>query len=99
MRVRWVRDAVQALASIRDYIAEQNPETANRFVDSLFTSVTEQLKSFPHSGRKIPELNRPKYREIIFKDYRIMYKILDDEVVILTVRNGRQLFNETTLDD
>ena len=93
MKVKWSRRAVQRLAEIKDYISENNPENAKRFIRSLKESADLQLQSFPKSGRKIPELGQGEYREMIFKNYRVMYKVGKDEITILTVRNSRQLFS------
>ena len=92
MRVKWSRRAVRRLAEIKDYISDNNPENAKRFIRSLKESAELQIESFPRSGRKIPELERDDYREIIFKNYRVMYKVEKEEITILTVRNSRQLF-------
>ena len=93
MKVRWSRRAVRRLAEVREYISENNPENAKRFIRSLQKSSTSQIESFPRSGRKIPEINRDEYREIIYGNYRIMYKIEEAEIIILTVRNSHQLFS------
>jgi toxin ParE1/3/4 len=92
MKVRWSRRAVRRLVEIKDYIFENNPENAKKFIRSLKESAELQIESFPRSGRKIPELNRDEYREIIFKNYRVMYKISRENVTILTVRSSSQLF-------
>ena len=33
------------------------------------------LDFFPYTGRKIPEINQENFLEIIYKKYRIMYRI------------------------
>lgn len=48
----------------------------------------------PKSCRVVPELNRSDIREIIFGNYRVIYKVTDD-IHILTVRHGRQLLDAT----
>ena len=60
MRVRWARPAIGRLAEIKEYISENNPENANRFIRSLYNSVSTQLSMFPHLGRKVRELDDPK---------------------------------------
>jgi len=35
-------------------------------------------------------VNRPDIREIIFKKYRVIYRVARQQVSILTVRHGRQ---------
>jgi hypothetical protein len=41
-------------------------------------------------GREVPELLDSNYRELIFGNYRIIYKI-ENDIKILTLRNSRQL--------
>ena len=90
MRVRWARPAIRRLAEITEYISENNPENAKRFIRTLYVSISSQLSMFPHLGRKVRELNDPKYRELIYRKYKIIYMITKDEVVILTVRSPYQ---------
>ena len=56
-----------------------------------FFSKVENLEFSPESGRVVPELKSPQFREIIFGNYRIIYRIEKDEISILTVRHGKQI--------
>jgi len=44
------------------------------------------------AGRKVPEFLRDDIRELIEENYRIVYKIFEDRLVILTVFEGHQLY-------
>jgi plasmid stabilization system protein ParE len=90
MRVRWARPAIYRLAEIKEYISENNPENAKRFIRGLYNSVSSQLSMFPHLGRKVRELNDANYRELIYRKYKIIYMITEREVIILTVRSPFQ---------
>ena len=51
------------------------------------------VERFPRSGRIVPELERQgieKYRELIQDNYRIVYEITDDKVIIHTIIDGRR---------
>ncbi|MDP4230565.1 MAG: type II toxin-antitoxin system RelE/ParE family toxin [Bacteroidota bacterium] len=87
MKVRWTRPAIRQLAEIKEYISESNPENAKRFIRSLYLSVSARLSVFPHLGRKVRELNDPKYRELVYRKYKIIYTLTNDEVVVLTIRS------------
>lgn len=55
------------------------------------------LQAFPESGRIMPEVeHRPDLREGIDGDYRVIYRVDRDQIVVLTVRHSRQV---TTADD
>lgn len=92
MRVIWSDPALYELASIREYIATDSPLTAEKFTLELHNQVDETLQDFPKYGRKIPELDRDDFREIIHGNYRVMYRIKKEVLSILAVRNSRQLF-------
>lgn len=36
-------------------------------------------------GRIVPELRHHQYREVIFQNYRIVYRIIDNNIVIVGV--------------
>ena len=39
-------------------------------------------------GRKVPEYNDPKLREIIYKNYRIIYLVKNIQLEIISVIHG-----------
>jgi len=45
----------------------------------------------PRSGRVVPELARDDVREVIVGNYRIVYRIEAEAIVILTVFEGHKL--------
>jgi plasmid stabilization system protein ParE len=54
-------------------------------VDRILSS-EEQLIQFPFSGRIVPEYTLEEIRELIRGHYRIIYRILDQEMIeVLTV--------------
>lgn len=87
MRVEWTEPALDDMAAIRDYIAEDSPENAYRFIERLFDAA-EKLTDFPERGRHVPEAERHDVRELLYKDYRIIYRIKSEQVDILTVVHG-----------
>ena len=92
MRVIWSDPALAELASIREYIATDSPLTAEKFTLNLHKKIDETLRDFPKYGRKIPEMDREDFREIIHGNYRIMYHVEKEVLSILAVRNSRQIF-------
>jgi plasmid stabilization system protein ParE len=79
------------LEEIEDYIAGDNPKAAAEFVNKLI-SAAEILKDNPAIGRVVPELSIDKIRELLYKNYRIVYLIKKNSVEILTVFEGHRLF-------
>lgn len=70
----WSPLARLDLKDIANFIAEDSPSAAERFVKSLF-QVVERLAEFPESGRVVPELADPAVREVIRSPCRIVYRI------------------------
>ncbi len=92
MKIKWSPLSVQRLTSIINYISEDKPIAAEKLSDTIFKLV-ERLKEFPNSGRIVPELDNSKYREILVKNYRVIYSVVEDVIYILTIRHQIQLLN------
>jgi len=88
-KIIWTQAALDDLAGIRDYIARDSVYYAEKFVDDSFRAV-ERLEMFPESGRMVPERYSPDFREVIFGSYRIIYKIVEDVVYIVTMIHGKR---------
>ena len=90
MRLIWSPLAVDRVSEIAKYIANDKPSAAEKWVDTVFSKV-EQLKSSPEIGRIVPEINDSRFREIIYGNYRIIYRIEKKQISILTLRHGKQI--------
>lgn len=84
MLVNWTERALKDLAAIKEYIAEDSPTNAYRFIESIFDTAAG-LNQLPDRGRQVPEAKREDIRELIFKDYRIIYLVKQNKIDILTV--------------
>lgn len=97
MTVKWEPKARERLKEIIEYLHQRDPDYAFAWINRIYNA-TDQLETFPEMGRIIPELENPRLRELIFEGrYRVMYRLTSDEIQILTVRDGRQHFDSTTL--
>ena len=67
-------DALSDLERIVAYIAPHNAIAAERMGNQLLDAALS-LRTFPERGRMVPEFGRPEVREIIFRSYRIIYRI------------------------
>ena len=90
MKVTWAPLAMDRVAEIGSYIAEDSPPAADKWIRKLFARV-EQLADFPESGRHPPETARPEIRELLWGNYRIIYRVESHHVFILTVRHTKQI--------
>jgi len=85
----WTKPAVDDLEAIKEYIAKDSEYYARIFVGKLVIHA-EKLLSFPKIGRIVPEYNRENIRELIYRNYRIIYKLEQERTLILTVVHGKQ---------
>ncbi|MBU2618540.1 MAG: type II toxin-antitoxin system RelE/ParE family toxin [Proteobacteria bacterium] len=90
MKILWSPLAVERASDISDYIALDNPTAAANWIETIFKKI-EQLKSSPLSGRVVPEVNNKEIRELIYGNYRIIYRVENKQISILTIRHGKQI--------
>lgn len=90
MKVVWTRQARSRLAEIRDFIARDNPAAADRHLQRLIERA-QVVTQFPALGREIPELPGTALRELIEGNYRIVYRVRQETVEILTVFEAHHL--------
>jgi addiction module RelE/StbE family toxin len=88
--IRWSVGALEDIESISSYISRDYPKKASEIVRGIIDKI-EQLKQFPNLGRKFPDRDDEKIREIIFKKYRIIYEIKEEIVEILVIAHGSRL--------
>ena len=85
MNILWTEPAVFDLESIKEYIARDSEYYASEFIGRIIDTV-EKLSLLPNRGRKVPELDDESIREVIFNNYRIVYRIeKSDSILILGV--------------
>ena len=87
MNVHWTDTAIEHLSVIHDYIAQDSPEYARRVVDRL-TRRSQQIGSFPLSGRTTPEFGMEQIREVVEGPYRVIYIVKTGQIDILAVIHG-----------
>ena len=90
MNIIWSPLAVDRVSEIAEYIAQDKPSAAEQWVKTVFSKV-EHLKSSPEIGRIVPEIENNQFRELIYGNYRIIYRIEPKQVSVLTVRHGKQI--------
>jgi toxin ParE1/3/4 len=98
-KIRWSYDSIEDLKEICHFIALDSPYYANLMRDRIFEMV-EHLELFPEMGRHVPESEDPTVRELIYKNYRIVYQIKEGYLEIITVIHGSRLLklNPLTTD-
>jgi len=93
VKLLWSQQAQHDLLEIGRYIARDDRTAARRWVERLRTTA-RQAARHPSAGRVVPEYSRPDLREVLLRSYRIVYRVCDDAVEVLTVFEGHRLLPE-----
>lgn len=96
--VEWSARAVRDLEAIGDYIASDNPRVAIDFVDGLIAR-GEALAATPLVGRVVPEFGRTDIREVLAGNYRIVYRVIERKICVLTIFEGHRQFGGLPNDE
>lgn len=87
------KDAEADLEDIYDYILEHDSVgKADHVLDQLL-KVAESIANFPEKGsipKELQELGIKEYRQTFFKPYRVIYQVINKQVIIFLVTDGRR---------
>jgi toxin ParE1/3/4 len=92
-KIYWTSRALKDLDSIFDFAARSSEQYAQLIVQRIVRAVS-RLEDFPDSGRVVLEYARQDIREVILKPYRIVYRVLGQEVHILVVQHSARMLPE-----
>ena len=84
-------DAARDLEALYDYIALHDAPQKADYVLEQIEKAFSRLSEFPERGAYPKELKASgirEYREIFFKPYRIIYRIMDKDVYVLLIVDG-----------
>ena len=100
VKVYWTATALNDLKMIVRYIGQDSTERA----ENSFKKIREKtagLSEMPLQGRIVPEMldyHIETYRELIENLWRIIYKMEENKVFILSVIDGRRNFEDIIID-
>jgi addiction module RelE/StbE family toxin len=96
VEINWTKFAIENLVDIGEYIAKDSQKYASITIEELFNAPNILLE-FPKAGRIVPEIGNTNIREIIKGNYRVVYKIVNqNRIDILTVHHSKRLLQGTT---
>ena len=99
-RVVWSRVAQRDLTRIVEYIAQDSPVNA-RHAFRRIRKIAEHLYQSPARGRVVPELKAQgvtQYRELIVAPWRIMYRVAEKTVLVLSIIDSRRNVEDILLN-
>jgi toxin ParE1/3/4 len=82
-------EAYDDIDEARAYIAEDNPDAADRMVDEIFDRI-RQLVPFPDQGFHRPNLTSLPLRFVMVRDYLIAYAPEKKPLWVVAVFHGRR---------
>ena len=91
MRLIWSPMAVEDIEELRDHIAAESPQQAAVVVRRL-VAAAESLTDLPGRGRVVPEVGDDAIRELIIRPFRLVYRVSETAVGIVTVLRSTRLF-------
>jgi plasmid stabilization system protein ParE len=91
-KIHWAGVAEHDLLDIIEYIAIDSPDNDLKILQKI-KKMASILHSLPERGRVVPELQDQGiliYREIVTAPWRIIYRISDNNVYVLSVLDARR---------
>ena len=92
-QVKLTHDAARDLEEIGHYIDRHDSPARADYVLQRIERSFQSLAEQPHRGNFPTELLNigiREYREVYFKPYRIIYRVIDDTVYVLLIAGGRR---------
>ncbi|MFH2044130.1 MAG: type II toxin-antitoxin system RelE/ParE family toxin [Pseudomonadota bacterium] len=91
-KVIWASAAEKDLVNIIEYIAEDSPQNVIKILAKIRTQSSD-IYTMPERGRVVPELydqGISLYRELIIEPWRLIYRISEQEIYVLSVIDSRR---------
>ncbi|WP_426400653.1 type II toxin-antitoxin system RelE/ParE family toxin [Ralstonia sp. R-29] len=92
-QVLLTQGAEQDLESIYDYIAEFDCVANANYVLDQLQEVVESLAMHPERGnypKELAALGIKEFRQTTFKPYRVIYRVVGNQVIIYLIVDGRR---------
>ena len=90
VEIKWSPIATDDYESIIRYYKKTAPKFAQNFAKKIIY-IIENLNQFPNMGRVVPELENKEIREIIFRNFRIIYRLQENCLEIARIIHGSSI--------
>ena len=91
--VQLTDDAARDLEELCDYVERRDaPGRAEHLLERI-EMVFDSLSAHPHRGnypKELLDIGIREYREVFFKPYRVIYRVMESEVYVLLIADGRR---------
>lgn len=89
-KVIWLPPAADELEDIHRYVSADSPTYAATLARQI-VEATRDLSRFPRMGRQVPDWHDEDLRERIIGSYRVIYQVMPERIVILSIIHGARL--------
>ena len=89
LKVEWTNQALDKIEQISEFISLDSSSASTKWAELIFSKEKVLIDS-PKIGRKVPEYNDESIREIIVGNYRLVYRIKEKYISIITVKNCKE---------
>lgn len=90
MKIEYTDVAINDLVRLREFIAEHNPQAAQKIARRLVVGI-EQLLQQPRLGHPVRRAPDPeRMRDLVLGRYVVRYTLLENVVLILRVWHHRE---------
>lgn len=96
MTVVWSAQARRDLGAIRDFIARDSEHYARLQIERLISRV-ERTSGIPSKGHPVHEFIESGLREVHEGTYRIIYRVQNEELQVVTIIHMKQLLQRRRL--
>ena len=90
--INWSKLATADYDSLLNYYQEIAPKFAIILAKKIYFLI-DNLKKFPRIGRIIPEMENENLREIIYRNFRIIYRIKGNDIEIVRIIHSSRKLN------
>lgn len=88
-KVEWSQLALDQFDELLSYLRQHSPTAAQRIGQAVLDAI-DRIALFPKAHRVIPGLP-PVYREAFVENYRLLYRLVNDErVLMISIRHTRR---------
>lgn len=84
MKVSFSKDSKEFLFKTKDFIANDNPATAKKYIQNLIRRIVNMLQ-FPNIGKINFVFDDSSIREITIEGFKVIYKKYPKSVVVLMI--------------
>ena len=91
--VQLTDDATRDLEDICDYIDRHDVPGRADYVLEQLEKAFSSLSEYPERGNyptELLDIGIREYREIFFRPYRIVYRVMENNVYVLLIADGRR---------